>query len=351
MSELRTLVVGDRFIPAEDYRAAFARRADERISLRSVDWSGGKADQHETQQLMEQRGANAVPAPAELVGAIGDAQALCLHFAPVGEVLLAAAPELRLIAVARSGLQNVDVAAATEAGVGVVPAHGRNAGAVAELQLGLMLSEARDIARADASVKNGLWRKDFPGVCFELAGKTIGMVGFGHVGTAFAARISGFGCTLLAYDPYAPDELLAVHGVRRAARLDEVFAGSDVVCVQARLTPDTERLVTAEHFALMPAHAYFINTSRSRVVDYDALYEVLAAGRIAGAGLDVFDDEPLPAGSPWRRLDNVTITTHFAGDTADTNRVSANLVAEAVAEFARTGTVPWAANAAELGWT
>jgi D-3-phosphoglycerate dehydrogenase len=349
---LSTLVIGDEFIPAESYRRAFAHRNEqaELVRLRSVDWVGAKTDQHAQQQVMERDGANAIPAPPELLAAVPGAEALCLHFAPVGEKLLAAADALRLVAVARTGLENVDIAAATRRGIAVVPVYGRNAGAVAELQLALMLAEARNVARADASVKAGGWRKEFPGPRIEVAGRTVGMVGFGHVGQVFTARLSGFGCRMLAYDPYAPDAALAAAGVTRASTMDELFSAADFVVMQARVTPETQRMVDARQLALMKPDAYFINVARSRLVDQNALLDVLSRGAIAGAGLDVFDDEPLAPDSPWRTLDNVTITTHFGGDTVDTNRTSVRLVAEAVLEMARTGRVAGAVNAAELGW-
>lgn len=349
---MRTLLIGDRFIPAGAYRAALAQAGAEPagVTVTEVEWSGGKSEQHAAQQRMEVHGAGAVPAPAELLDAARGAEALCLHFAPVGAELLAAADRLRLIAVARAGLENVDLAAATARGIAVVPALGRNAGAVAELQIGLMLAEARNIARADASIKAGGWRKEFPGARVELADSVVGMVGFGHVGRVFARRMAGFGARLLAYDPYATDDQLAEHGVERMPDLDQVFLRSDFVVVQARHTPETERFIGAAQLALMKPDAYFVNVSRSRVVDTGALLEVLQQGRISGAGLDVFDAEPLPPDSPWRALDNVTLTTHFGGDTASTNTTSARLVAAAVLEFARTGRVGHAVNAAELGW-
>jgi D-3-phosphoglycerate dehydrogenase / 2-oxoglutarate reductase len=343
------LVVGDEFIPAASYEDAFAAAAD-LVRVRSVALGGTKAEQHAAQQVMERAGAGAVPAPAAVLDALTGAEALCLHFAPVGAELLARAPALRIVAVARAGLENVDVAAATKHGIAVVPAHGRNAGAVAELQLALMLAETRNVARADASVKAGGWRKEFPGARLEVAGRTVAMVGFGHVGAAFARRLSGFGCRLLAFDPYASDETLAAHGVARAGSLDEVFAEGDFVVVQARHTPETERMIGARQFGLMQPHAYFVNVSRSRLVDQHALLAALQSQAIAGAGIDVFDEEPLPPDSPWRRLDNATLTTHFGGDTEDTNRTSARLVADAVLEFARTGRVARAVNATELGW-
>lgn len=349
---METLVVGDRFIAASLYSQAIAERLGAAFGpVRTVDLAGEKVEQHERQQVMEKHGPNAVPAPEELLAAVPGVEALCVHFAPVGEKVFAAADALRLVAVARTGLENVDLHVATARGVGVVPVYGRNASAVAELQIGLMLAEARNIARANSSIKDGRWRKEFPGARIEIGGRTVGMVGFGHVGSQFARRLAGFGCRLLAYDPYVDDELLASHGVARASTLDDVFAGSDFVVVQARHSADTDRFIGAAQFALMRPHAYFINVARSRVVDTEALYEVLAEGRIAGAGLDVFDFEPLPPDSPWRALDNTTMTTHFGGDTEETGSTSTRLVADALAEFAETGRVRAAINADALGWT
>lgn len=346
---MNIVIAGDRFIPGSLFAEEIAARLPT-AGVTVADWDGEKAAQHEAQQRMEVHGAAAVPAPPELLAAVAEAEVLCVHFAPVGPDLLAAAPKLRLVAVARTGLENVDLDLASTRGIGVAPVFGRNASAVAELQIGLILAEARDIARADASVKNGGWRKEFPGRRVELAGSTVGMIGFGHVGRHFARKLSGFGCTLLAYDPYAPDEALAESGVRRASTMDDLLPGADFVVVQARHSAETDRFIGARELALLKPGAYFINVARSRVVDTEALHTALATGRIAGAGLDVFDDEPLAADSPWRSLDNVTLTTHFGGDTEQTNRTSAALVAEAVAEFAETGQVRTAANAAGLGW-
>jgi D-3-phosphoglycerate dehydrogenase len=347
-----TLVVGDRFIAASLFSQAIADRLGDGFGpVRAVDLAGEKVEQHERQQVMEKHGPNAVPAPEELLVAVPGARALCVHFAPVGEKVLAAGEALGLVAVARTGLENVDLNAATARGVGVVGVYGRNASAVAELQIGLMLAETRNIARADSSIKAGGWRKEFPGARIEIGGRTVGMVGFGHVGAHFVRKLAGFGCRLLAYDPYVDDEVLASYGVDRASTLDDVFASSDFTVVQARHSAETDRFIGAAQLALMPPHAYFINVSRSRVVDTGALYEVLAEGRIAGAGLDVFDIEPLPPDSPWRALDNTTMTTHFGGDTEETGITSTRLVAQALAEFAETGKVRAAVNADALGWT
>ncbi len=353
VTPLDLLVVGDGFITVDDYADALGHLPPDRagrLSLRGVALTGNKSEHHAAQAIMEVRGPNQVPASPEILAAVAGAAVLGLHFAPVGADVIAAGADLKLISVARAGLENIDVAAATARGIGVVPAMGRNAGAVAELQMGLMLSETRNISRADQSIKSGGWRKDFPGSRVEIAHSTVGMVGFGHVGRVFSQRVSGFGPKLIAYDPYASAESLAESGVTKVDSLIDVFEQSDFILVLARLSPETSRFIGREQFAAMKAGAYFINGARSRLVDYDALYEVLAAGGISGAALDVFDDEPLPPDSRWRKLDNVTMTTHFGGDTAGTNITSARMVVAAAAEFAATGRVFEAVNAKELGW-
>lgn len=342
---VRTLVIGDHFIPA----AAYVDALDADTTARSVDWSGSKAEQHRAQQEMEWHGIGAAAKPTEIVHAVGDAEVLALHFAPVTAAVIEAATDLAAIVVARAGLENVDVAAATERGIAVSGVSGRNASAVAELALGMMLSEGRDIARSDALIKSGGWRPTpaHPGT--EVAGSTVGMVGFGQVGQQLARRLTGFGVRLLVNDPYVDAEALRQLDAARTD-LETVFAESDYVLLQARLSPATERFIDARLFALMKPTAYFFNLARSRMVDYDALYHVLADRRIAGAGLDVYDEEPLAADSPWRALPNVTLTPHFGGDTHQTNATSAALVAEKIRELADTGRIASAVNASALGW-
>lgn len=330
---MHTLVVGDHFIPAEYYVTALRQVCGPDFGpIKTVDWSGDKRAQHTAQQWMEWEGPDAVPVPEEILAAVADAEVLALHFAPVPSAVLDAAPNLKAVVVARAGLENVDLKAAKDRGIVVSGIAGRNASAVAELSIGLMLAEARDIARADASIKSGGWRKEFPSPGQEISASTVGLVGFGHVGRHLADKLAGFAPRLLVHDPFVYPEELAEHGAMPAT-LEEVFAESDFLSVQARVTPENERFIGAELFALMKPSAYFINVGRSRLLRYDELYQVLADGRIAGAALDVYDEEPLPVDSPWRRLDNVTLTPHYAGDTLATNRTSARLVAERIANL------------------
>jgi D-3-phosphoglycerate dehydrogenase len=327
------VVVGDHFIPAEYYVKALREICGPDFGpVTTVDWAGDKKSQHTAQQRMEWDGPEAAPAPTEIIAAVADAEVLALHFAPVPKAVLDAAPRLKAVVVARAGLENVDREAAKERGIEVFGVAGRNASAVAELAIGLMLSEARDIARADASIKTGGWRKEFPSPGQEIGSSTVGLVGFGHVGRHLAGKLRGFAPRLLVHDPFVYDEELAEFGAERA-ELPELFAESDFLSLQARVTAENERFIGAELLGLMKPTSYFLNVGRSRLLNYDDLYRVLAEGRIAGAALDVYDAEPLPVDSPWRKLDNVTLTPHYAGDTLDTNRTSARLVAERIASL------------------
>jgi len=333
----RVLVIGDKFIPASTYVEQWEKKVQTEpvlndVELIPLEWNLDKADQHRLQQVMEWDGANAVQPPPEILEAVSDVDAIVMHFAPVGKAVIEAAPKLALIAVARAGLENVDQEAAQARGIAVTGVAGRNAAAVAELAIGLMLSECRNISRADQSIKSGGWRKTFEPPMIELGESTIGIVGWGQVARHLGHKLQGLAGRLIVHDPYAnPEDIRSAGG--EVVEFDEVFQHSDFVHVMARLTPETERFIGQAQFQMMKPTAYFINTARSRLVDYDALYSALATRQIAGAGLDVFDDEPLADDSPWRALDNVTMTTHYGGDTTGTNKTSARLVLEEIAQF------------------
>lgn len=337
MMAFRVLVVGDQFIPSTDYTKQLARVAADfpildTIDVHTIEWNLAKAEQHRLQQVMEWEGANAVAAPPEMIAGLEGVHALVAHFAPINADIINHAPDLKCIAVARAGLENVDHEAAQQRGIRVSGIQGRNAAAVAELAIGLMLAECRNIARADHSVKNGNWRKEFSVPMVELGESTIGIIGAGQVAARLVSKLQGLAATILVHDPFVTPEAIAAMGAT-SATFDEVFRSSDFVHIMARLTPETERFIGRDQFAMMKPTAYFINTARSRLVDYDALLHALQSGVIAGAGLDVFDEEPLPADSPWRALDNVTMTTHYGGDTTGTNMTSARLVWRAIASF------------------
>ena len=336
---MKTLIVGDHFIPSSAFREAMERALGSNAGpLREVTWAGKDQEEHHAQQqIMERDGAEGVETPQEIVDAVGDAEIIAVHFAPVTAAIIEAAPDLKAVIVARAGYENVNVDAATAKGVAVVNVQGRNAEAVAEQAIALMLAESRDIARADAGIKAGRWKVEGASEPDEVARRTLGIVGFGYVARQLVKRLSGFDLRMLAYDPYVDAITMRSYGVEKAPDLATVFREGDFVNLHARLTEETRRFIGREQFALMKPTAYFINNARSRMVDYDALYEVLSQGKIAGAGLDVFDDEPLAPDSPYRKLNNVTLVPHLAGVTNQTWQNSVDLVAEAAAEIQASG--------------
>ncbi len=350
---MEVLCVGDLFLSSGRFKEAIAKELGGDFGpVREVDWSEETAEeQHHLQQVMEQDGPEAVPMPEEVVEAVGGAEVIAVHFAPIPEAVLEAGPNLKAVVVARAGYENVNVEAASVRGIAVVNLIGRNAPAVAEQAIALMLAETRDIARADRGIRAGRWPKEFPQTPYDLYGCTVGLIGFGQVARQLAPRLSGFVVRLLVYDPYVDAETIGSYGGEKVEDMDWIFRESDFVSLHARLTDETRRFIGREHFELMKPSAYFINNARSRMVRYDDLYEVLKEGRIAGAALDVHDDEPLGEGNPWVELENVTLTPHIAGSTTSTWENSVRMVAEAVKEIAETGRATNTVNAESLGRT
>jgi D-3-phosphoglycerate dehydrogenase len=246
--------------------------------------------------------------------------------------------DLPLVAIGscRGDPTNVDIPAATERGIPVLRAPGRNADGVAELTIGLMLAVNRGIVRADRDVREGqVWRDGtIPYQRFrawQLAGRTAGIVGFGAVGRATAWRFEGLGMRVISYDPYAPD---ATHS------LDDLLAESDVVSMHAAVTPETEGLIGREQFARMKDEAIFLNSARAQLHDTDALVAALQAGQIAGAGLDHFVGENLAPDHPLCSMDNVVLTPHIGGATWDTEVNHSRLIANGLRTLLEGGRPP-----------
>jgi phosphoglycerate dehydrogenase-like enzyme len=228
---------------------------------------------------------------------------------PFTEAVLARLPALRVIARTGVGYDAIDVAAAAARHVIVFTTPGTLTDAVADLSLALMLAVLRGIVRLDEAVRSGLWRPE--GIGRDLAGSTVAVVGFGAIGQAVARRLQGFGCRVLAVDPYVSASALASLGATRMA-LHDALPLADVVTVHVLLNAETRDLIGERELALMRPSAVLVNTSRGAVVDEAALTEALRAGRIAGAGLDVFQTEPLPIDHPLIGLDNVVLSGHSA---------------------------------------
>lgn len=243
--------------------------------------------------------------------------------------------ELPLVAIGscRGDPNNVDVEAATARGIPVLRAPGRNADAVAELTVALVLAVNRGVVAADGDVRGGDVYKDgtIPYQRFrawQLAGRTAGIVGLGAVGRATRWRLEGLGMRVVAHDPYAAD---ATHS------LDELLAEADVVSMHAMVTPETAGMIGAEQFARMKDGAIYVNSARAVLHDTDALVAALATGKLGGAGLDHFEGEHLPVEHPLVAMTNVVLTPHIGGATYDTEANHSKLIADGLAELLAGG--------------
>jgi len=277
---------------------------------------------------IERNGPGVVPVPPDLLQH-PEAEVLLVSFCPVSSDALDALPNLRIIGVARGGVENVDVAKATERGIVVVNAPGRNAEAVSDFAIGLLLAETRNIARGHHGIKSGKWILRYPNFrkVPQLRGKTMGLVGFGSIGRLVARKLRGFNMKVLVYDPFVTKEEVEGEGAKLVDK-ETLFKESDFVSIHARLTESSWHVVGKKELSLMKPTAYIINTARSGLVDTEALIEALSERRIMGAALDVFDIEPLPETSPLLTLDNVTLTPHLAGGTVEASTDSPRILVE-----------------------
>lgn len=323
---MRLLAISDKYIPAEVMRDGLAELAALGIQVEVRPWEHATlVELQEANLAIEQGGPDAVPLPAELLAGIDQFDAMVVQFAPVSRSLLAAAARLKLVGVLRGGTENVAMEDATRRGIAVLNTPGRNARAVAECALGLILGEIRNLARAHARLMAGRWQRSFPNsnAIPELCGKTVGLVGYGNVAQLVARYLDALGSRIVAFDPYfrgdpAPAALVD---------LETLLRQSEVVSLHARLTPETHHLIGQRELGWMKPSAVLVNTARSALIDEAALVRALQERRIMGAALDVFDVEPLPADHPLLALDNVTLTPHLAGSTIDAFRNSPRMMA------------------------
>jgi len=271
----------------------------------------------------------------ELIAAMSGAEVAVTQLAPFTRDVFAACPDLRFVGVSRGGPVNVDLDAATAAGVTVSFAPGRNAQAAAEYAIGLMLAAMRHINAADAELKSGVWRGDYytyERSGMELSGEVVGLVGYGAIGRIVARVLRAFGATVLAYDPYAGAESVAADEVTLTS-LDELLERSAVVSLHARLTPETRHIIDGAALARMRPGAVLVNSARGGLLDYAPLPALLESGRLGALALDVYDVEPPPASWPLLTAPNVVLSPHLAGATKQTAARAARVIAGEVARF------------------
>lgn len=260
--------------------------------------------------------------------------------------LLDSAPNLRVIGRAGIGVDNIDVAAASSRGIAVLNAPGGNTIAAAELTIALMLSVARGVPAADSSVRSGEWhRSRFQGV--ELRGRTLGLIGAGRIGREVAHRCEAFGMEVIAHDPYLSDDDAETLGSELVG-LDHLIETADVISLHVPLTDETRHMIDAGALGRMKDWAFLINMARGGVVVEEDLAAALVEGKIAGAALDVYEEEPLAADSPLRQAPNLVLTPHLGASTKEAQVGVAREVAAALRRALSEGNVSSALNATDL---
>ncbi len=275
--------------------------------------------------------------PEELVNTINEYHAIIVRSrTKVTREVIEQADNLKIIARAGVGVDNIDLDAATEKGIMVVNSPESTSITVAEHTMGLLLSMARKLTIADKSVKEGKWeKKKFMGV--ELRNKTLGVIGMGRIGSQVVNRCKAFEMDAVAYDPYLPEEVAKQMGVE-LTDLETVLKKADFITIHVPLTPETKHLISTKEFELMKDTAFITNCARGGIIDEDALYDALKNDKIGGAALDVYESEPPAEDSKLFELDNIVLTPHIAASTKEAQRDAAIIVADEIIDLFKGGT-------------
>ena len=327
-------IVGDNFMLPAMFERALREACGEQVRLRSMTlpWPDEPMEHGYARAgldgLKEYQGD-----PEAIIRFVANAEVLVTQLAPLSGGMLDRMPSLKLVAVSRGGPVNIDMAAARARGVRVVNTPGRNASAVAEFAIGAILAETRLIRSGHESLRAGEWRGDLyraDRTGRELSEMTVGVVGYGQIGSRVVRLLKAFGCRILVADPYvqlsAGDRADGVQHVH----LEDLLQQADVITLHARVTAETTGFIGRHQFAAMKDGAIFVNTARGPLVDYDALYDTLMEGHLGGAMLETFAVEPVPPDWKLLQLPNVTLTPHIAGASVKTITIAAAAAAEEV---------------------
>jgi D-3-phosphoglycerate dehydrogenase / 2-oxoglutarate reductase len=284
-----------------------------------------------------------------MIDALRGMEICVTQMAPLTEKVLAASSDLRLFCVSRGGPVNTNLAAATRHGVAVTFAPGRNATATAEHTLAMILAATRRIPQTHADLASGVWGGDYymyDNVGPELEGSTVGLVGYGAIGSRVARMLDGFGAEVVVFDPYVTPEALGTSAEQ--VELDELLSRSRIVTLHARVTPETTGMIGAAQLAAMPAGSVIVNCARGALLDYDAVCDALDSGHLFGAAFDVFPEEPIPAGSRLLSTPHIVMTPHLAGASKETAAKAAQIVAGDVGRYLRGEPLAHCANPSAL---
>jgi D-3-phosphoglycerate dehydrogenase / 2-oxoglutarate reductase len=328
----KILAAGDRHVLSRLLVEALEQELGQDLDITSLDFDWPMEPQKRVAEVEEAAGTE-----EQMIEALSGVEVIVTQLAPMTERVIRSTDTLRLIVCTRGGPVNINVDAASEKGIAVCYAPGRNAPAAAEYALGLMLAAMKRIPDAHASLSNGEWRGEFYAYeenGIELDGATVGLVGFGAIGSRVAPVLSAFGARVLVYDPFVDDTKVEEAGGRKA-ELDRLLESSKVVSLHARLTDETRGMIGIDQIARMPEGSVLVNTARGGLLDYEALCDALESGHLKAAALDVYAEEPPPEGSRLLKVPNLVLSPHIAGATKETAHRAARIAAEEVGRYAR----------------
>lgn len=327
-----TLIAGDQFVRNSLLRDALYAEVGDLLDVREIDLSWPVEPFGPVAEVKEAAGSEET-----MLRVLGGVEIVVTEMAPMTRRVLDAAEALRVIVICRGGPVNVNLEAATERGIPVCYTPARNAAATAEYTIGLLLAALRHLAEGHRDLLDGVWRGDFYAydvAGIELEGKSVGLLGFGAVGSRVARVLQAFGAEVLVADPYVDPDVVAAAGATLVS-FDELLPRADVLSLHARLTPETRHLLDREAIVRLPDGAVVVNAARGGLLDQDALCDALDTGKLRAAALDVYDPEPPPPGSRLFTTPNLVLSPHLAGATRETAERAAVIAAAEVGRYLR----------------
>ena len=326
------LVIGDPLMPSSQLGASVLELLGDQFDVHFTDWALPFESAVQANLEIEKGGPDAVEVHLEYEADDERVVAILTQFFPLSARTLGRWPRLRAVATLRAGTENIDLSEIERRGILFAANAGRNANAVAELTVALMLATLRNVGENHHSLRSGGWRPEPPRLGHrELAGLRLGLVGFGAVGRLVARRLTGFDLDVAYFDPYAPAD--AGIGAARPLDLDAVLGHAQVLSLHARALPDNRAMIGARELDLLDPGAILVNTARAELIDERALLDRVEDHRLAGAGLDVFSVEPLPSDHRARRIPGLTLSPHLAGATVEARSRAPRLIAQRLAEL------------------
>lgn len=316
---MKCLAIGDMFIPTI-YFDETLKGSGLFEEYRSLSWKE-ELDKKEARDIIrriETLGFRAFEPSEEMMEAVAEVEVLALHLCPIPGEMIEKARNLKYILTCRGGVENIDIDTAKKKGITIINCPSHNAYAVAEMTIGLILCEMRNIARANKSLVQGIWREQYPNSekIIEMRSCKVGIIGFGTIGRLVAERLKVFGAEILVNDPYVGDEEIEALGYHSLPK-EQLLQEADIVTLHGRIGPEDPPIIGIEELKRMKRSAYLINTARAVLVDMEALYDALKSEFIKGAAIDVYPVEPLPKDYKFLGLDNVTLTNHRGGATIE----------------------------------